>query len=87
MAEAEPDESKDSRLDIDADIDAWIPVDIQPEPCPYCAVLVTTDGYWVVENPDDVQYTPYCNEFHYQAYKKIGLWAEEKKFEPSPLEL
>ena len=74
---------------LDDDIDSWVPIAYQPKACPFCSHMIfeTEDAYWVVENPADEFYSPYCNEFHYQAQKKIGLWAEMEKTEPTPLEL
>jgi len=77
MAEAESRQSEDPGLEVDADIDDWEPIDIQPEPCPQCGTLVE-GGYWVVENPSDDHYTGYCNEMHFQIHHKLGLWREEK---------
>ena len=87
MAEEQPNQSQDSGLDDDVDL--WEPVTYEPKPCPHCGTYITEgcEAYWVVENPSDGFYMPYCNEFHYQAHKKIGLWAVGNGLNPAPLEI
>jgi hypothetical protein len=69
-------------IDDDSDIDLWEPVAFETRQCPHCKTYIVegeaADAYWVVENPTDGFYTPYCNEFHYQAHHRIGVFKEEK---------
>lgn len=76
-------------FDPDRDIDFWMPIAHETKQCPQCGTYIPegSEAYWVIENPTDGFYTPYCNEYHYQAHNKVGLWAEKNKLDPAPLSL
>jgi len=63
------------------------PKERQEAVCPWCKAIVAPkysdeyrgvrcdDSYWVVEHPDDDHYTGYCNEMHYLATHKEGVFS------------
>lgn len=78
MAEPESRQSQDTGLDFLSP--EWSPVVSGLHLCPHCGQQIEEgNAYWVIESRDEGFYTPYCNEFHWMAYHKIGVFEEEKE--------
>lgn len=64
--------------ELDAIFDA-VPYPLVQHWCPYCQKLIVDeeDAFWILDDPQHDHYTAFCNQFHHDAYKKKGVFAEE----------